>query len=114
MNKKKIAIISYHTCPLSSSEGKETGGMNIYVLELAKRLSSMGYSIDAYTRRQDVASEKIVQVSDTFRVIHLDAGPRENVAKQELTRYIPEFTESFTHFVKENNLSYDILDCHYY
>jgi len=29
-----IAMISYHTCPLATLGGKDTGGMNVYVAEL--------------------------------------------------------------------------------
>ena len=28
---KRIAMISVHECPLASSEGKEKGGINVYV-----------------------------------------------------------------------------------
>lgn len=114
MNTAKICIISYHTCPLSAQEGKETGGMNIYVLELAKKLSRIGYSIDIFTRVQDEKSEKIVYVLGNLRVIHLDAGPKGNIAKKELSEYIPEFVDNLREFIKDNNLSYVIFDCHYY
>ena len=33
MNLNKIAVISYHTCPLSDEDVTQTGGLNIYVLE---------------------------------------------------------------------------------
>ena len=29
----RIAMISYHTCPLATLGGKDTGGMNVYVRE---------------------------------------------------------------------------------
>ncbi len=111
---KKIAVISYHTCPLSSQEGKEVGGMNIYVLELSKRLVKIGYSIDIFTRQQDSVSEKIVEISKNLRVIHIKAGPQKDIEKKELIRYIPEFVDNLNGFVKKNSLSYDLIDCHYY
>ena len=30
----RIAIISYHTCPVAPLGGPETGGLNVYVREL--------------------------------------------------------------------------------
>jgi D-inositol-3-phosphate glycosyltransferase len=30
----RVAMISYHTCPLATLGGKDTGGMNVYVREL--------------------------------------------------------------------------------
>lgn len=110
----RIALISFHTCPLSAEEGKETGGMNVYVLELAKQLIQLGYTIDIFTRRQDKESPTIVVLSPSLRVIHLSAGPTETVDKKQLAQYIPLFVDNFQKFVKEENATYDLLDCHYY
>jgi D-inositol-3-phosphate glycosyltransferase len=114
MFNQRIALISYHTCPLASEEGKETGGMNVYVLELGKRLAQRGWIVDAFTRSQDPANQKIVPVVPGFRVIHLPAGPEATVPKKELHRYIPEFVERFLDFTREHALQYALLDCHYY
>ncbi len=111
---KRIALISFHTCPLSAEEGKETGGMNIYVLETAKNLSKMGYMVDVFTRDQDETRDRIVVVNSNFRVIHLDAGPKTNIPKKELISYTDEFVESFKQFVKKENTTYELLDCHYF
>lgn len=111
---KRIALISFHTCPLSGEEGKETGGMNIYVLETAKNLSKMGFLVDVFTRDQDETKDKIVVVNPNFRVIHLDAGPKTNIPKKKLLCFIDEFVESFKKFSKEENITYDLLDCHYF
>src|SRR5664279_2358563 len=113
MLNRRIALISYHTCPLASEEGKETGGMNVYVLELGKRLAQRGLLVDAFTRSQD-SSQKIVTVVPGFRVVHLTAGPEATLPKKQLYRFIPEFVEKFLSFTRENNLHYEVLDCHYY
>src|SRR5258708_8868002 len=114
MNTKRIAVISYHTCPLSDEMDAEIGGMNIYVLELSKALSKKGYYLDIFTRSQDEKSPRIVQVNDHLRVIHVPAGPQEPVSKKEIEQYIPEFLENFYVFVEKENLEYSILSCHYY
>ena len=114
MPNPRIALISYHTCPLASEEGKETGGMNVYVLELGKRLARRGLTVDAFTRSQDTHSARIVTVVPGFRVIHLTAGPEATVPKKELYHFIPEFVESFLRFERETEVRYDLLDCHYY
>lgn len=118
--KKRIALISYHTCPLASEEGKETGGMNVYVLELAKKLSQQGFLIDIFTRSQDTTQPHIVQVNNSLRVIHIKAGsetyflPDTKENKRKFLDAIPEFAENIIHFSQEENITYDVLDCHYY
>ncbi len=107
-------MISYHTCPLASIEGKETGGMNVYVYELSRNLARLGHAVDVITRSQDKQSEKIVLVEKNFRVIHLPAGPEKVINKKKLIEYIPSFTDSFIKFSKEENLTYDLMHAHYY
>jgi len=34
----RIAMLSYHTCPLAILGGKDTGGMNVYVRDLTREL----------------------------------------------------------------------------
>ncbi len=114
MLNRHIALISYHTCPLASEEGKETGGMNVYVLELGKRLAQRGFLVDAFTRSQDATIQKVVPITPGFRVIHVPAGPETTLPKKELYQFIPEFVENFFRFADENDLHYAVLDCHYY
>ena len=48
-----IAMISYHTCPLATLGGKDTGGMNVYVREVTRQLGRRGVHVDVFTRSQD-------------------------------------------------------------
>lgn len=114
MQKKAVAMISFHTCPLASQEGKETGGMNVYVLELSKELAKSGFCVDVFTRSQEQKQPKIVSLSPNLRVIHLLAGPERFVPKKQLLYYIPEFVKNCYTFIKEQHLTYDLVHCHYY
>jgi len=111
---KRLAIISYHTCPLSDEADAEIGGMNIYVLELSKALSRKGYQLDIFTRSQSEESPRVVEVNENLRVIHVPAGPQEPLSKREVEQYIPDFLTHFYEFVKKENLRYKIISCHYY
>ncbi|MBI2074741.1 MAG: glycosyltransferase [Candidatus Levybacteria bacterium] len=114
MNKKKIAMISLHTCPLASQEGKETGGINVYVLELSKELANLGYKIDIFTRSQSSKQPKVVRVSQSIRVIHLRCGPEKYISKKKLSQYVNEFVKSFYSFVNNKDFPYSVIHCHYY
>ena len=72
---KRIAALSFHTCPLSDEKDAEIGGMNTYVLELSKALAEKGYIIDIYTRLQDKSSPEFVEVTPNLRVIHSNNIP---------------------------------------
>ena len=114
MKIKRLAVISYHTCPLSDEKDAEIGGMNIYVLELSKALAKKGYFLDIFTRSQSKESPHVVQVNGHLRVIHTPAGPEEPLLKKEIEQYIPEFLENFYGFVEKEDLSYQAVSCHYY
>jgi len=111
---RRVSMISFHTCPLASQEGKETGGMNVYVLELSKELSRQGIAVDVFTRSQDNQQPYVVQVEPLFRVIHLPAGPESPVPKKQLIQYLPEFVRNYQRFVEQQGLTYDVMHCHYY
>ncbi|MCS7070203.1 MAG: glycosyltransferase, partial [Anaerolinea sp.] len=111
---RAVAMISFHTCPLASQEGKETGGMNVYVLELSRQLARQGIAVDVFTRSQDELQPHIVQVDPLFRVIHVPAGPESPVPKKQLIQYVPEFVANTRQFIAEHSARYDLLHCHYY
>ncbi len=110
---KRIAMISMHTCPLAFEEGKETGGMNVSVMELSRALVKMGHIVDVYTRIQSDKSEKIVKVMENFRVIHVAAGPT-HTTKKDLINYVSEFAKNIAEFMQTNQISYDLFHSHYY
>lgn len=111
---KRLAVISYHTCPISDEADAEIGGMNIYVLELSKELAKKGYAIDIFTRSQDADRPRIVQVAPSLRVVHLPAGEEAPLPKKSLQKYIPDFVEAFFAFTNEHNEPYDVVSCHYF
>ena len=111
----RIAMLSYHTCPLAILGGKDTGGMNVYVRELTRQLGRMGVHVDVFTRSQD---EHVPHVSHDLgygnRVVHMPAGPEVPLAKRELVDYIPQFVEGIKQFAVEKNLRYDLIHSHYW
>lgn len=110
----RIAMISYHTCPLASLEGKETGGMNVYVLELSRALARKGHYVDVYTRSHEKNDALITTPGPNLRVMHLPAGPREQIPKKKLVTFIPEFVRAYESFIKKQHISFDVVHAHYY
>ena len=59
----RVAVISVHTCPLAPLGGKETGGMNVYIREIARHLGRLGVRVDVFTRRQTPGVEAVVPLA---------------------------------------------------
>lgn len=111
---KRIAVISYHTCPLSHRKEKGIGGMNSYIIDLSKALAAKGFTIDIYTRCVEKNSPQVVRVTPNLRVIHLPAGECKEIPKKELFQHVPEFTENMLKFMSKEDLSYELIYAHYY
>ena len=58
-NKLKIAMLTAHSCPVGDLGAKDTGGMSVYIRELARELGKQGHSMDVYTRVHDPADPRI-------------------------------------------------------
>ena len=58
----RVAMISMHTSPLEQPGIGDAGGMNVYVLESAKRLARRGVAVDVFTRRTTASDAPIVEV----------------------------------------------------
>ena len=46
----RIALLSLHTSPLAQPGSGDSGGMNVYVRELAAGLAHAGHHCDVYVR----------------------------------------------------------------
>ncbi|RIK28424.1 MAG: glycosyltransferase family 1 protein [Anaerolineae bacterium] len=111
----RVAMLSYHTCPLATLGGKDTGGMNVYVRELTRQLGKMGIHVDVFTRSQDDHVPHVLhELGYGNRVVHIPAGPEHPVPKQELANYIPEFVAGIKAFACDKKIQYDVIHSHYW
>jgi D-inositol-3-phosphate glycosyltransferase len=111
----RIAILSYHTCPLATLGGKDTGGMNVYVRDLTRQLGRLGVHLDVFTRSQDEHVPHVLHdLGFGNRVVHVPAGPEVPLPKQELATYLPIFVKEILNFVDEKKIRYDLIHSHYW
>jgi D-inositol-3-phosphate glycosyltransferase len=112
---QRIAMLSVHTCPLATLGGKETGGMNVYVRELARELGRRGLAVDVFTRSQDPAIPRISRrLGNAARVIHLPAGPQQPYNKNLIYNHLDEFVTGILAFAHAEGIRYDVLHSHYW
>ncbi len=111
----RVAMLSYHTCPLATLGGKDTGGMNVYVRDLTRQLGQMGIHVDVFTRSQDEHVPHVLHdLGYGNRVVHVPSGPEVPLPKSELTRYIPAFVQGIEQFAADKGIHYDLIHSHYW
>ncbi len=107
-------MLSVHTCPLAALGGKETGGMNVYVRELARALGRMGLAVDVFTRSQNPAIPRVVPLGEGARVVHLPAGPEAPRPREEVYAHLDEFVDGIDAWRAAEGVAYDVLHGHYW
>ena len=115
MNKfPRIALLSFHTSPLATLGGSVSGGMNVYIREISKRLIDKGFQVDIFTRREGQELPSILELSDGLRLFNIDAGPPIVVNKNDLPSWIDNFTTSVKKTIENFDYDYDLIFSHYW
>lgn len=114
MSAVRIAVISAHTSPLARPGGNKAGGLNVYVVELARQLVKRGCEVDIFSRTSDLSQPEVTVMSPGLRAIHLRAGPRRYLAPETMLQHIPAFSEQVLRFAEEEGLGYDLIHSHYW
>ena len=110
---ERVAFISVHGCPVARLGERDTGGMNVYVLQVAKELGERGLKVDIYTRHHDPADHPITELGEHTRVIHVPAGPYGE-AKEALYQYLPQFLHNVKRYQVAHGLTYSLVHSHYW
>jgi D-inositol-3-phosphate glycosyltransferase len=107
-------MISAHSCPVGHLGTKDTGGMSVYIRELAKELGKLGHKVDVFTRVHDPRDPLTESMGRNVRLIHLRAGTNEEMNKLVLYSYLPDFACSLENYRKSRGFRYDLVFSHYW
>ena len=89
---RRIATVSVHTSPLEQPGTGDAGGLNVYVVEVAKRLAERGVEVDIFTRAVSRDQPQVAELAPGVLVRHLAAGPFEDLDKSDLPGQLCQFT----------------------
>jgi len=112
---KRIATISVHTSPLDQPGGGDAGGLNVYVLETARRLAASGVEVEVFTRAVSSDLPRVVEVEPGVLVRHITAGPYEGLSKHDLPGQLCAFTAAVLRTEAQHDEGwYDLVHSHYW
>ena len=111
----RVAMISLHTSPLDQPGTGDAGGMNVYVIELAKRLAQRSIEVEIYTRATSSLLPPVVEAFPGVHVHHVHAGPFEGLRKEELPPQLCTFAREVLRAEAGHEQGwYDIVHSHYW
>lgn len=111
---RKIALVSEHASPLAVIGSVDSGGQNVYVAQIAKHLAHLGYLVDVFTRRDNAATDTVVNWLPGVRVISVPAGPARFIPKEEMLPYMEQFGRFVIHFSRQQITPYDLLHANFF
>jgi D-inositol-3-phosphate glycosyltransferase len=111
----RIATLSVHTSPLEQPGTGDAGGMNVYIVEVSKRLARLGVEVEIFTRATGSSLPAILEMAPGVTVRHITAGPFEGLSKEDL----PSQLCAFTNGVLRTEAAYppgyyDLVHSHYW
>lgn len=111
----RIAMISIHgyVCAHPPLGAVDTGGQVVYVLELSRKLASLGYEVDIWTRRFDHQPEEET-LAPGVRILRVPCGPPGFIRKEDLHPHIPEWCDHALRRLRETKTRYIFINSHYW
>jgi D-inositol-3-phosphate glycosyltransferase len=112
---RRAAVLSVHTSPLDQPGTGDAGGMNVYIVEVARRLAAANVEVEIFTRATAGGLPPTVEMAPGVSVRHVISGPLEGLPKEDL----PAQLCAFTHGVMRAEAgrppgAYDIIHSHYW
>ncbi|WP_448626727.1 D-inositol-3-phosphate glycosyltransferase [Geodermatophilus sp. URMC 64] len=112
---RRVATLSVHTSPLDQPGAGDAGGMNVYIVEVSRRLAARGIEVDVFTRATSSELPPVVEMSPGVTVRHVSAGPFEGLGKEELPGQLCAFTAAVLREEAQHEPGfYDVVHSHYW
>ena len=112
---RRIATLSLHTSPLDQPGTGDAGGLNVYVVQVAKRLAARGTEVEIFTRAVCRDTPPLAEIAPGVLVRSVPAGPFEELDKHDLPAQVCQFTlEVLRAEAAAEPGRYDLVHAHYW
>jgi D-inositol-3-phosphate glycosyltransferase len=112
---RRVAMLSVHTSPLDQPGTGDAGGMNVYVVELSRRLAARGIEVEIFTRTTTRDLPQTVELAPGVLVRHIEAGPLGGLSKEELPAQLCTFArEVLRTEAMQRPGHYHVIHSHYW
>ncbi len=106
-------MLTIHSSPLGPLGTRNTGGMSVYVRELAKWLGHLGHRVDIFTYLRAEAQDPVA-LYPNVRLIHLAPKSGAEITKEQLPLQLNAVFEALESYRRNRALTYDLIHSHYW
>ncbi|WP_460461007.1 glycosyltransferase, partial [Angustibacter peucedani] len=108
-------MLAVHTSPLAQPGTGDAGGLNVYVVETARRLAERGTEVEVFTRATSSSLPPVVELAPGVQVRHVTAGPFEGLGKDDLPGQLCAFASGVMRTEAARPVGYyDLIHSHYW
>ena len=112
---RRVAMLSVHTSPLEQPGTGDAGGLNVYVVEVSKRLARRGIEVEIFTRKTDGSQPILSEMAPGVHVRNVIAGPFEGLGKDDLPGQLCAFAQGVMRAEAARSEGwYDLVHSHYW
>ncbi len=108
----RIAMLSIHSSPIGPLGTQNTGGMSVYVREVAKWLAEFGHRVDIFTAVP--TTRETLDLYPNVRLICLNPGLPKAISKEALFDHLPAVGEALVQYAQRGDVKYDVVHSHYW
>ncbi len=109
-----IAMLCIHSSPIGKVGTKDTGGMSIYVRELARELGGQDHRVDIFTHRNTAHHPLVMDLSANVQLVHLGKPGTASLEKHALISVLSDLFDGLTSFKTARSRHYDLVHSHYW
>ncbi|WP_426567037.1 D-inositol-3-phosphate glycosyltransferase [Angustibacter sp. McL0619] len=108
-------MLAVHTSPLAQPGTGDAGGLNVYVVQTARRLAERGVQVEIFTRATSSSLPPTSELAPGVLVRHVTAGPFEGLGKDDLPGQLCAFASGVMRTEAARPVGYyDLIHSHYW
>ncbi len=112
---RRVAMLSVHTSPWEQPGTGDAGGLNVYVVEVAKRMARRGIAVEVFTRATSGTQPREAELAAGVTVRTVTAGPFEGLSKNDLPGQLCAFAAGVMRAEAARPEGwYDLVHSHYW
>ena len=109
-----VAMLSLHSSPLGRLGIRDTGGMSVYVRELARALAALGHRVDIFTAAPGPRDPPVRRLGPGVRLVGLESGASAGPLKRTLPPRLSLVLGELERFRRSEGIRYDVVHSHYW